>query len=78
MATVGFNERDVAIVQARTGGFVERVYARAPGDVIRAGAALADVLVSEWAGAQAEFLAVKATGDAELTAAARERCGCSV
>jgi Cu(I)/Ag(I) efflux system membrane fusion protein len=73
VATVGFNERDVAIVQARTGGFVERVYARAPGDVIRAGAALADVLVSEWAGAQAEFLAVKATGDAELTAAARER-----
>ncbi|HXV08444.1 MAG TPA: efflux RND transporter periplasmic adaptor subunit [Burkholderiales bacterium] len=73
VATVGFNERDVAIVQARTGGFVERVYARAPGDVVRAGAALADVLVSEWAGAQAEFLAVKATGDAELTAAARER-----
>ena len=73
VATVGFNERDVAIVQARTGGFVERVYARAPGDVIRAGAALADLLVSEWAGAQAEFLAVKATGDAELTAAARER-----
>jgi Cu(I)/Ag(I) efflux system membrane fusion protein len=73
VATVGFNERDVAIVQARTGGFVERVYARAPGDVIRAGAPLADVLVSEWAGAQAEFLAVKATGDAELTAAARER-----
>jgi len=73
VATVGFNERDVAIVQARTGGFVERVYARAPGDVIRAGAALADVLVTEWAGAQAEFLAVKATGDAELTAAARQR-----
>ncbi len=73
VATVGFNERDVAIVQARTGGFVERVYARAPGDVVREGAALADVLVSEWAGAQAEFLAVKATGDAELTAAARER-----
>jgi membrane fusion protein, copper/silver efflux system len=73
VATVGFNERDVAIVQARTGGFVERVYARAPGDVIRAGAALADVLVADWAGAQAEFLAVKATGDDELTAAARER-----
>ena len=73
VATVGSNERDVAIVQARTGGFVERVYARAPNDVIRAGAPLADVLVSEWAGAQAEYLAVKATGDTELTEAARER-----
>jgi Cu(I)/Ag(I) efflux system membrane fusion protein len=52
---------------------VERVYPRAPGDVVPFGAALADVLVSEWAGAQAEFLAVRATGDADLTAAARER-----
>ena len=73
VATVGLNQRDVAIVQARTAGFVERVYARAPGDVINAGAPLADLLVSEWAGAQQEYLAVKATGDAELTAAARER-----
>ena len=30
VATVGFNERDVAVVQARTDGFVERVYAHAP------------------------------------------------
>jgi Cu(I)/Ag(I) efflux system membrane fusion protein len=26
-ATIGFNERDVAIVQTRAGGFVEHVYA---------------------------------------------------
>jgi Cu(I)/Ag(I) efflux system membrane fusion protein len=73
VGSVGFNEREIAIVQARTGGFVERVYARAPGDVIQGGAPLADVLMSEWAGAQEEYLAVKATGDVELTAAARER-----
>ena len=73
VATVGFNERDVAVVQARTDGFVERVYAHAPGDVIAAGAPLADVFVSEWAGAQEEFLAVKATGEADLAAAARKR-----
>ena len=73
VASVGFNERDVAIVQARTGGFVERVYARAPGDVISAGSPLADVLVPEWAGAQIEFLALKTSGDASLAAAARER-----
>ena len=70
---LGFNERDVAVVQARSGGFVERVYARAPGDVIAAGSPLADVLVPEWAGAQAEFLALKASGDAGLLDAARTR-----
>lgn len=73
VASVGFNERDVTIVQARTGGFVERVYARAPGDVISAGSPLADVLVPEWAGAQIEFLALKTSYDTSLAAAARER-----
>jgi Cu(I)/Ag(I) efflux system membrane fusion protein len=68
-----FNERDVAIVQAKAAGFVQRVYGRAPGDVIAAGAPLADLLVPEWAGAQAEFLAVRRSGDAALSAAARQR-----
>ncbi|KAH2846531.1 hypothetical protein KXW36_008352, partial [Aspergillus fumigatus] len=71
--TVDFNLRDVAIVQARAGGFVNRVYARAPGDVIGAGAPLADVLVPEWGGAQAEFLAVRRTGNTALIRAARQR-----
>jgi len=71
--TIDFNQRDVAIVQARAGGFVQRVYARAPGDVIGAGAPLADLLVPEWAGAQAEFLAVRPTGNAALMQAARQR-----
>jgi Cu(I)/Ag(I) efflux system membrane fusion protein len=60
-------------VQAQAGGIVQRVYARAPGDVIGAGAPLAEILVPEWSGAQAEFLAVRRTGDAALTAAARQR-----
>lgn len=68
-----FDERDVAVVQARAGGFVQRVYGRAPGDVVGRGAPLADILVPEWAGAQAEFLAVRRTGDAALTQAARQR-----
>ena len=72
-ATVGFNERDVAIVQARTAGFVEKTYDRAPGDVIAAGAPLLDLLVPEWAGAQAEYLALRQSGDAGLTQAARQR-----
>ncbi|MDQ7812620.1 efflux RND transporter periplasmic adaptor subunit [Brevundimonas sp.] len=72
-AVVDFNARDVAIVQARAAGFVERVYDRAPGDVIRAGAPLADLLVPGWGGAQLEYLALRRTGDAALTAAARQR-----
>jgi len=73
VGTVQLNERDVSIVQARTSGFVERVYARAPGDVIAAGAPLVDLLSPEWLAAQQEYLAVKATGDAALAQAARAR-----
>ncbi len=73
VGTVTLNDRDVSIVQARSAGFVERVYARAPGDVVAAGAPLVDLLNPEWLGAQQEYLAVKATGDAALTQAARSR-----
>lgn len=71
--SIDFNARDVAIVQARSGGFVERVYSRAPGDVIRAGAPLADVQLPEWGSAQTEYLSVKRLGRPDLTAAARQR-----
>lgn len=72
-AVVDFNQRDVAIVQARAAGFVQRVYARAPGDVIAAGAPLVDLLVPDWGGAQVEYLAVRRTGDDRLVQAARQR-----
>jgi membrane fusion protein, copper/silver efflux system len=70
---VDFDERDVAVVQAKAAGFVQRVYGRAPSDVVGAGAPLADLLVPDWGGAQAEYLAVRRTGDAALIRAARER-----
>lgn len=73
VGVLAFNERDIAVVQSRTAGFVERVYARAPGDVLGANAALVDILVPEWAGAQEEFLALKRNGDAGLLASARQR-----
>jgi len=73
VGTVTLNERDVSIVQSRASGFVERVYGRAPGDVVEGGAALADVLLPDWLAAQQEFLAVRATGDVALTAASRQR-----
>ena len=71
--SIDFNQRDVAIIQARSGGFVRRVYARAPGDVIQAGAPIAEVQLPEWGGAQTEFLAVRRLGRPDLTAAARQR-----
>ena len=70
---IDFNERDVAVVQAKAAGFVQRVYARAPGDTLAAGAPLADMLIPEWGGAQGEFLAVQRTGDPALILASRER-----
>lgn len=73
VGNVLLNDRDVSIVQARSAGFVERVYARAPGDVIAAGAPLADLLLPEWVAAQREFLAVRALKDESLTVAARQR-----
>ncbi|MDI4635241.1 efflux RND transporter periplasmic adaptor subunit [Pelomonas sp. V22] len=73
LGTLQLNEREVSIVQARSGGFVEKVYARAPGDVIAAGAPLVDLLLPEWVAAQREYLAVRALGDAALSAASRQR-----
>ena len=72
-AVVDYNERDVAVVQSRASGFVQRVYGRAPGDVISSGAPLADLLVPDWGGAQLEYLAVRRTDDAALIQAARQR-----
>ena len=70
---IAFNERNVAVVQARSAGFVQRGYGRAPGDVVAAGAQIAALLVPEWGGAQREYLAVRRTGNAALAAAARQR-----
>src|ERR1700738_5387297 len=73
VGNIVFNQRNVAIVQSRTAGFVSRVYGRAPADLLRRGAPLVDLLVPEWAGAQAEFLALVRSGDRELMEAGRQR-----
>ena len=72
-AVVNYNERDIAIVQSRADGFVQRAYNRAPGDVVAAGAPLVDLLIPSWAGAQLEYLAVRRTGNTPLIQAARQR-----
>lgn len=71
--TLAYNGGNVAIVQPRSGGYVQRTYGHAPQDLIAAGAPIVDLLVPEWGGAQSEFLAVAATGDEALTNAARAR-----
>ena len=72
-AIIGYNERDIAVVQSRADGFVQRVYNRAPGDVVAAGAPLVDLLIPSWGGAQTEYLAVRRTGNPPLIQAARQR-----
>ncbi len=72
-ANVVFDDRMVAILQARSSGFVEKVYGRAPGDLIAKGSPIADLLMPEWAGAQNEYLAMLGTGDRDLAVAAKER-----
>ncbi len=73
VGVLGYNARDVALVQTRADGFVERVYRHAPGDLIEKGAPLADLLIPEWAAAQEEYLALRRAGDAALLDAARQR-----
>lgn len=70
---VQFNDRQVAVVQTRSAGFVEKAYPHAPGDVIAKGAPLADLLVPEWSAAQTELLATIHIGDASLIQAAKQR-----
>ncbi|MCC6787824.1 MAG: efflux RND transporter periplasmic adaptor subunit [Hyphomonadaceae bacterium] len=69
---LAFNERNLAIVQARAAGFVERGYGRAVGDIVAVGAPIVDVRVPEWTAAQAEYLALRQAGG-DLASAARQR-----
>ncbi len=59
VGSVAYNERDQAVVQARAGGFVEKLFVRAALDPVRAGQPLAEVYVPAWVAAQEEFLAVR-------------------
>src|SRR3546814_14419163 len=69
--TIGYNQRDIAIVQPRASGFVQRTYNRAPDAVIVAGAPLVDLLLPDWGGAQEQSLPVRPPGDQRLAPAPR-------
>ena len=80
VGSVAYNERDVAVVQARANGFVEKLSVRAPLDPVRQGQTLAELYVPDWVAAQEEYLAAKrigasaaGTGLSGLADAARQR-----
>ncbi len=59
VGSVAYNERDVAVVQARSNGFVERLFVRAPLDPVLKGQPLAELYVPDWVAAQEEYLSAR-------------------
>jgi len=73
---VAFDERAVAVVQARVAGIVESLDVRAPLTAVKQGQALLTLLAPDWTGAQEEYLSLRRSsgpGLEELRAAARQR-----
>lgn len=68
-----YNEREVAIVQARAAGYVQSVRALAAGDRVAAGDAIAELVLPDWTAAEQDWLVVRATDDAQLVQAGRDR-----
>ncbi|GAB3414314.1 efflux RND transporter periplasmic adaptor subunit [Massilia agilis] len=76
VGNIAFNERERVLVQARSSGFVERLYVRAPLERVRKGQALLDLYVPDWVAAQEEYLSIRrmgATQSAGLLEAAQQR-----
>ena len=76
VGSVAYNERNVAVVQARVTGYIEKLYVRAPLDPVRKGQPLVEILAPEWVAAQEEYLALKrmqVPDMDELQSAARQR-----
>ncbi|CAN5673349.1 efflux RND transporter periplasmic adaptor subunit [soil metagenome] len=59
VGNVSYNERDVNLIQARSNGFVEKLYVRATLDPVKKGQVLAELYVPDWIAAQEEYLTVK-------------------
>ncbi len=75
VGAVAFDERAVAVVQARVSGYIEKLFVRAPLDPVSKGQPLAEILAPEWVAAQEEYLALKRSPQANevLRQAARQR-----
>lgn len=76
VGAIAWNERDLALVQARAMGYVEKVHVRATLDRVAKGQALFDVYVPDWVAAQEDYLSVRrmqGQGLATLLDASRQR-----
>jgi Cu(I)/Ag(I) efflux system membrane fusion protein len=74
-ANVEFNDYQLAKVQPRAEGFVEKIYSLAIGDVVRPGDPIASITVPGWASDQSEYLLLKSQNNADrrLLNGVRER-----
>lgn len=61
-ANVSYNEYQFVIVQARSAGFIDRVYPLTVGDKIKKGTPLIDLTIPDWVEAQSEYLLLQETG----------------
>lgn len=61
-ANVSFNEYQFVIVQARSAGFIEKVYPLTVGDKIKKGTPLIELTIPDWVEAQSEYLLLRETG----------------
>jgi Cu(I)/Ag(I) efflux system membrane fusion protein len=68
VGAIAYDERDVAVVQARASGFVEKVHVRASFDRVRRGQPLADLYVPDWIAAQEEYLGLLRMAGTDLDA----------
>jgi Cu(I)/Ag(I) efflux system membrane fusion protein len=59
VGNVAFNERDLVQLQARSSGYVETLFLRAPLDPVRKGQPLLQLYVPDWVAAQEEYLAIR-------------------
>ncbi len=59
VGSVAYNEADVALVQARSNGFLEKLLVRTPLETVHKGQVLAQLYVPDWVAAQEEFFTVR-------------------
>ena len=59
VGNVAYNERELAVVQARAAGYVEKLYVRATLDPVHKGQPLAELYVPDWVAAQEDFLTAR-------------------
>ncbi|HQS58794.1 MAG TPA: efflux RND transporter periplasmic adaptor subunit [Gallionellaceae bacterium] len=76
VGSIAWNERDLALVQARAMGYVEKVHVRATLDHVTKGQPLFELYVPDWVAAQEDYLSVRrmqGSGLGSLLVAALQR-----